>query len=437
MTHCIKISCLNVPPLVGCTSCSGENMSFAKTLGAWEKEHCISGKLPKSSSLNQELYIFQVHQWNARKSEAIALTEKVHSLLKARSFIMRGKLNSASTILKTLRENSGEDLEPTEILLEEARVANAHGEWSLAVKLATDAIDSGPSAVSALTLYQIRALALFEQGNFSSALRDLENAESLCEIFPKSSAGFYARVSKARLLARTRGLETGRIALDALWKEEQLDNDLVLTLLRAEIDIRRLEKRRTLECSAYSYHVAHRLGDLLYSNLALVDIYYSVSQEDRVSIQTSIQQAKSEFIRIQKLCDEIESESPASTTAQTIRRYAERSETLGRYSQVDLKNGATAFLIPESSNLFHFELNRVFKIEYGKVGDALLLLIRNSRIKKSDFFSHLWGAQKYSPRLHDNLIWNLLTRMRKSLSIDLTVEDETVVLKSKIWRLSQ
>jgi tetratricopeptide (TPR) repeat protein len=296
-------------------------MSFGKILGAWEKEHAT-----------------------------ITLTERVHPFLRARAFIMRGKLKPAAD---------------TEIQLEEASTANAQADWSQAAELATRALANKPSAVSTLTLYQIRSLALFEQGRFSESLADLESAESLCEIFPKSSAGFYARVLKAKVLARTRDLSLGRSLLNTLWKQEDLNSESLLALLRAEIDLRRLERKPLLDLCIYSYHVAQHLGDLLYLNLALVDIYYSALWEDRISLKASIEQGKSSYVRIQKLCDEIQSEYPFSTTAQTI-KYSENTASEELVSGIDLQTAPHALLISENS-LFSFELNQVCAIEDEKV----------------------------------------------------------------------
>jgi len=322
-------------------------MSFGKILGAWEKEHCTSGKLPRRSS-------------RLRRSDAIALIKRVHPVLRVRSFIKRGGSRSA--------------LELNEIQLDEALMANAQADWSRAAELATRALANKSSAVSTRTLYQIRALALFEQGRFSESLADLESAESLCEILPKSSAGFYAKVLKAKVLARTRDLSLGRSFLNTLWKQEDLNSDLLLALLRAEIDLRRLERKPLLDLCVYSYHVAQHLGDLLYTNLALVDIYYSALWEDRAPLKASIEQGKAAYVRIQKLCDEIQSEYPFSTTAQTI-KYSENTASEEYLSRVDLQSVPQALLISENS-FFSFELNQVCAIEDEKI----LLNLRIGRL---------------------------------------------------------
>jgi hypothetical protein len=322
-------------------------MSFGKILGAWEKERCISGRLPRRSSC-------------LRRSDAIALIKRVHPVLRVRSLIKRGGPRSA--------------FELTKIQLEEARMANAHADWSQAVDLATSALANRPSAITTATLHQIRALALFEQGRFSESLADLESAESLYEVFPKSSAGFYARILKAKVLARTRNLSVGRSLLNTLWKQGDLNGDLLLALLRAEIDLRRLERKPLLDLCVYSYHVAQHLGDLLYTNLALVDIYYSALWEDRAPLKASIEQGKAAYVRIQKLCDEIQSEYPFSTTAQTI-KYSENTAPEEFLSRVDLQSAPHALLLSENS-FFSFEHNQVCTIEDEKI----LLNLRIGRL---------------------------------------------------------
>jgi tetratricopeptide (TPR) repeat protein len=390
-------------------------MSFGKELKLLEKEH----------------YTLQAGQWDARKSEMTALTKKVHPLLHARSLIMRGKLHPAKALLEELGTLKTSDHDLVEVDLENARVANAHAKWDEAIKLATLALGKQPSPVSTHTFLQIRALAYFEQGRFSETLVDLQDTELLCEAFPKSCSGFYAKILKAKTLARTRSLEAGRAELNLLWQTGEINSDLLLTLIRAEIDIRRLEQGPTLDLSICSHYVAYVLGDLLYQGLALVDVFYSLDHEGQRYLKNAMEKAKKKFVRIHILCDEIESNSPKSVTAQTIQNF-KGFLSVPPFSEESLCEAPKAILFSKARRLFNFDLNRCCIPDSEKMELALSLLAKKTSIGKSDFFKTLWGNQKYLSRLHDSLIGHLLSRMRKDLSLDLAIEGSNVILKSKI-----
>ena len=56
------------------------------------------GTLPPESGVETKLFALQTHDWDARKAEALSVSEKLPDLMRARSFLMRGKLNEAAEI---------------------------------------------------------------------------------------------------------------------------------------------------------------------------------------------------------------------------------------------------------------------------------------------------------------------------------------------------
>jgi hypothetical protein len=214
---------------------------------------------------------------------------------------------------------------PTLFDLEGARLANVRGDWSKAIEIASRALTNTSETASTLSMLQIRAHAFFEQSRFAEALADLERIETLCGKKPKKAA-FHGHVLKARILARTKDLALGRSLLDALWNEEDLNADLLQTLLTAEIDLRRLERKPLFDLCISNYQLAQNAGDLLHPNLALVDIFYAASWDDRMLLQDLLIRAQESFVRVQKLCEDIECEYPFSATAQTIKYNENFSE---------------------------------------------------------------------------------------------------------------
>ena len=396
-----------------------------ENLSRYEKTHCLTGELPSEESVDAQFYRAQVRDWNARKCEAIALLEPIDPLLKIRAYLMRGNLKGAESELSRAQISLADFEAQSEFLLERARLAIAKGEWSTAVEKTTEALSLRPTAVSTLTLLQIRALALFENNEWLASLKDLEAAESLRSIFPKSNAGFYAHALESKVRARAQGLKAGRKILDQLWLYEKLNADLLLTLLRAELDLNRLQGLASPEIAIATNSISKFLGDQLYEGLALVDLFYSLPLTERAAFAVEIAHLCHTFSRIQNLCEEINTEPESiSATALTMRNGAVRS--------MPYASMTPDFVWLKNRTLFSAKSGDLLPIEEGRIEEALIFLVKNKVSTKAAFFFAIWGRQKYSADLHDNLIWNLLSRLRNKLKIEVAAKGGLIVIGSYV-----
>ena len=222
-----------------------------------------------------------------------------------------------------------ESLNPStmiELLLEEARLAAFDGEWVISLKLINTTMLMEPSPVTRLTLFQMRSLAYFELGDFRNALRDLDTLDSLGTTFTNALTVTYGKILRARIMARSVLGDRCELLLSGLWTSVKSRSgfsiDTLLTVLRAEIDVRRFCGLPHSDFALASWLVADAIGDKLYEALGRLDYFCSLSADGRRSMTSGIKYDASTFRRVNSLYAEMTGLSPAtSLTAQAMNEF--------------------------------------------------------------------------------------------------------------------
>jgi hypothetical protein len=392
-----------------------------KTLNRIECRHSTLGELPDGpGDPNVAVYRSFISEWNAKRCDAMAADPRVLPLLKVRSFLLRGRIRDASALVHDLKQSSHGDLELGEILLEEAKVAVCESEWLRCLELTAQGLALACAPVTRLSLAQTRALAYFESGDLWQASAELEACDSLGEIFPRSPSFLYARILRAKILARDTGPGPALLALSRIWEDlasqGRLDPDNILTLLRAEIDVLRVGGKPHLSAAVAAHGVAGAIGDRLYQALALVDCYFAGSDGLRASLQGPLQRAAAEFGRVRRLMKETASRSGTgiSQTARTIREWEAGipSRSLELEADFPQRLQASAFLFADHGQLVRLSPWSVHPLRKdGQLVHALSVLGAGT-IPRVRLFSELWPREQYVPKLHDARLSSLLTRIR-------------------------
>src|SRR5207244_1257326 len=90
-----------------------------------------------------------------------------------------------------------------------------------------------------------------------------------------------------------------------------------------------------------------------------------------------------------------------------------------------------------SGHLFFSKINLVANINPFRIYRSssitqplkVLSALRNGPLLKNELFSLIWGNQKYSPRIHDALIHQILHRIRTDLEIPIKISNSQVILE--------
>jgi tetratricopeptide (TPR) repeat protein len=382
-----------------------------------ESSHSAGLGIPALASPGAGLYQARVNAWDARAAEQLLLQQ-------IRTELLRSRFDEAQ---QSIEQAQSSGIEPAEVYLEKARLAALSRRWEDCVEACTRALASQPAAITQLTLYQVRALAWFELGEMSRALSDLSRIESLAPLFPDAPPAFYARALEARIRARTRSPAHGQAIaaelLRATLGRRALNLDDALTLLRLEIDLRRLQSQAILPLAIATHAIADAIGDRLYAAYALLDAYCAMNRTPPEALQASEWR---EFEAARVLEQEIFSVLPrTSTTAETIRN----SMTGPSEAPQEQLTPLTLIFWKTHSLRFDLRSRTVKKVSVSERSLAIATVIADfPRISKSGLFARTWPGMRYTPRLHDGLIRTSLSRLRKETGLELKIVEGDVIL---------
>lgn len=395
---------------------------FADDFDFVEAQKCTTGRTPKIESPELTIYEARVLNADFKHAEALSIVGNGAGLQDLRTKLARGQLSQAKRVLKDLvgHEDRGE------LGLESARLKMSEGCWEEVVEICTETLTVGVSPVTCLTLHQLRALAEFELGRWDQSSADLEIATSLSALYPHAVSAFYSDVLSLRLQARIEGPQEARQGRDRLIlkNHKPWNRDHLLTLLRLELDLRRLEGRSIAQYAIACLLLSESIGDPIYAALAAIDLVACGVKDAKLGAK--INEACAKYPRIKRLVDEVQSQLPVLTHARDL--VQQHRESLSKTSP-EMKN--VDFLVWEPANIvMSFETNQIrAACRAPKLFSAISILSKGP-ISKEDFFRVNWGISKFSSEKHDGAIRTLLYRIRKELSLKINSDQRTLTVNA-------
>lgn len=399
-----------------------------------ELSNCSRNLFPVANDVDTQHYNAHIKERNARSSEALAITEQLNPLMQLRAHIFRGTFSEAKKIIEQIVNDGNFEQNKsvaTEVTLEQARLKAFEGAYSECVEFATLALSMNPTAVSKSTLYQIRALAFYELGQFQESLRDLDIVDSLESLLPFASSSFYSKILRIKIIAICQNPDQARKSLDLLWmqKNPQLnDPDILLTLVRAEVDIRKHTQEPTYEWTVASYKLAYHMGDRLYAALARLDMACASTVSN---LDDFIKTEALEFKKIATLKEEVLGRSELiSTSMQGWLNY--RDEALE--SQICLQSSDIyeSLVILTKKLAISFYPFQVVDLQKKPNLLKAITVLANGPVDKEAFFQQVWQMSNYHAHLHDNLVRTTLSNIRKTLKLDVKSSDSVISLPSTL-----
>lgn len=393
---------------------------------------------PQDKSIERLVHETQIKLWDTRKSLALSSLQNSEAPLSfIRSLIQIGNIDAAKNILsEKLKETNQDPLVLAQLRFEGARIAFFDANWELVVKIVNDLVSFGVPPVTQLALLQLRANACFELQDFTQAAADIQQVENLGRLYPFAVSLYYAETLKIRLIARDLGVKSAKELLlnliDDKLRQGRADLDIFLTYFRVAIDLSRLNNESYLNHAIASYLLADAIGDDLYSNLALVDVFLALKNPPQ-ELLSRVEVGAHIYPRVRVLVDETRSGRKVSVTGEAMRNHNLKD------SEIDLK-----LMLPDS-----FKQNLIVLEEKGALIDLcsrqVTLFEPHSQIlkalkflsqgpsKKENFFKTVWGIKKYVPHIHDSVISSLFNRIKKSHGIIIRSRGNLVFSEKNIF----
>ena len=389
-----------------------------------ELEHKVSaGERPAipDSNLALKAYEARIFSGNAKMSEALCELNPENAIQKLKTFIHRGNLVEARELALGLLELSGGDTETQiEIFLELARISLYEGDWEQCIQLSRDASRLHPPLMCQMTLWQLEAAALGEHGHIDSALKRIEQVESLRSMFPGGNVLFYARNQKVNLWAlQGRQAEAERLLRD-LWREllgsqdGTVSWDKLETLARTELKLSTRFGRAGDAWATLSRKCCRESGDLLFEHVALADLgLHSKVREATLSESLLQVLLNSPFRRVRKFVQShgLDSVRTRSSDSKGVEETLDfRFVFLAQQERlIDLENRASLPL--PSHSIIARSLQAI-----GSVREPLSV---------ESFFQSVYGFGYHKGR-HSGTLRTLMTRIRQNTHMEISVKDNLV-----------
>lgn len=380
-----------------------------------------TGRRPVSMNTAITAYYKRAHEGHAKKSEAYLLQnlDEIDLLNEIRTHISRGNIDEAQTLLNSYqKQNSNLDVE---IDVEKCRVLCFLGQWHEAYTLLSDVILQGPVAISLMTLLQMRALALYEMGDFPTALKDIEKIKSLSTLYPFSQSILFSSITKSKIFAlQNRWLEARALRRD-LWRtflSQEFNYDNFTSLLRLEIDFCRLQSSDAHKYIQLCLQVTEVSGDDLYYALAYFDQAIANNMDE--DHKNGVLFYASKHPRLEKLWKDWSRGHSPGTSFNLIKKTL-----LTNKKQDYTKIKHVVFI--KSSILIDIKQGAMMKFSSKNTASILAQFVDTKQISKEIFFKSLYENMLYSPELHDQVIDTNLYRMRK-LGLNIKTVNKMIVL---------
>lgn len=375
------------------------------------------GQLSEPKSAAEAIYQSLAVDPNARQTEFLATTNPDLLLPAIRSALLRGDFERAEKKLAELAREQDE-VAQTECLVDRARLAAFRGLWSQCREICEESLHRKSDPVTQLSVLQIRSVALMEMGRLTEALNDVEMVLSQAESYPRAVAIGFCKAQRIRILMRERGPRAVAPDIADLWLEtistEPLNLDLVLVLLRLEIDRCRLLGLPYTPFAQACCRVADVLGDRLYEGLAILDLVAGVEKPGDTLIRILTGYIE-EFSRMRRLYEDASSETSVTVSGQALRMS--KREVL----ELDELPRQSLILLREPACVIDLREHKAKCISGNQEWLALANELASAGVEKSVFFQKMWN-QKYSPELHDGVLRTFLSRLKSKSGLVLKNE---------------
>jgi hypothetical protein len=396
----------------------------AETAINWGQIEALHGASPEQIKAEvHDVQVFRARsiEFDHRKAEALSVSYPTEPIELIRVLMSRGHLAEGWQRLEEMQRQQPHLRQDPEIKLELTRLYAFHARWEDAAHEASETLAIALTPSTRMVALQSRSIARFELGRMREAQVDIEQIRSLGKLYPRASALLYAEILAARILAIEGDAHGARTLLAQIWsrilKEDRFNADALLTLMRAEGHIAMAAKLPARAFILAAHLLSELIGDEQYAALARMELFSSGDRSKQ--LVRRLAEDRSRFARVDQLLREIESGSPNSSSAKALAHASENSprsyENFGSIEQIFIPARQILVTLPE------WKLDSINKVT--RPLEALQALGRHASLSKAELFRELFGEQKYVAHLHDPLLYQTLSRLRRQWNVEVqTVE---------------
>jgi hypothetical protein len=387
-----------------------------------------------SGEQDHNVRIFQTRnfEFDNRKAEALCLTTSLTTptdpLQYIRTLIERGHIDQAAEILVTLKQSDAEIALDAEYLIECCRVKAFLGQWEAVISDCTKVFCLETSPVTRMTVLQTRATALYETGQWQLALKDIDLIRSFAKLFPESYSYFYAEILAIKIESTFGDIQKATRLLQHIWQthlaSSSMNQDQLLTLLRAEGHVLRARGQNSLWASHAVMILSNLIGDDQYAAFARLELFFA--GVNTISLQKQLAQDRQAIPLVNLLLLERELGVSTFTTSKLLAMTRLSAETLQEFLPALECQDPLVLVIPKYRTVVKLEpFQIVVTPKKSRPYQTLLTILDGSTLSKQELFEKVF-AQKYVSHLHDSTIYQLIRRIRQQFKVPLQIADASI-----------
>jgi hypothetical protein len=427
-----------------------------------------------SLALSAAMYRSRVSESNYRKAEALGMLGTPELLQQMRTSLARGNFleaqnhlnhwnsqyqNQKPSVNSCENQVSGTKLESNsdegEWLLERLRLAAFERRWLEVTVVCETELPSSLMPLTRISILQVHALALYELGQFTLALRALEKIQSLATLYPVSQSAFYAKILQAKILATAGDFYQADKIRRELWMTElnQVHHGLngFLTLLRLDASLKRLRGQNPRPEILAGMKICQLMGDGYYESLSHFEVLLSTEWSNANNIVALNFESDSEIQKqapsLGNLCaqglknylglDRLWQEVTEGVHSATVRELTQQRKFSHNNLENELHEAYRAKRCVFMKEGFIFELApvRILQVDPStQLWRAMQFIAENQKneaksngnqlgTSKETLFTHLYPQLPYLKWKHDPLLFQLARRMRQKLDVDLVLKN--------------
>jgi len=381
-----------------------------------ETKHITTGEISLLALSSSALPYYYRHKGDYRKAEGYQLSD-LHSIpliQRVRTQLSRGNLDEARSNLYLLSDPSKKaQTEKAETLLENARLEFFEGNWQQCLSEINQSRNHSPSSVTQFTLSQLASICLYELGEFSKSLSEVNRCEAFEKLFPKLKLGFYAKTLKIKIFALTRSIQEAENLFNQLFKElireNTLDADHLLTLMRVKTDLHTIKREPAIFEPYLCYRLSEIIGDNLYSGLSQIDI---AKTHNHTSTEHAISPHLSEYKRVRDLWND---RFGKTTTGKLVATRVPSSKKIN-LSEYSISNHV---FVEQHEALIKLDPFTVYQLNNKPRTQKALVAFRRGSVSHDTFFKLVYQLNLKNSEDFKNTLKVLISRLRKQYDISI------------------
>ena len=330
-------------------------------------------------------------------------------------YIDKGLFEKAEETIQSINWSDINENKKAALLSLKLRNLAVQGRWEEAVMECSQIMSQGPVAHLRLTALNLRAICLYELGDFKAARRDIEAIYDFSYLYPHCEEWISARCLEAKIFGLEKKFPRAEFLLketiNELRKTEKLTVDHLLNFMRTNLELRRQQGQDYRQVAKACYHMARSLNDKFYQDWARIELNLLDGGDSAISSTT--------FPVFERFANSSNDTDRPLTTGLQWKKVKPTADV----SDSDLQVSPERIIFSKWSIVLDLTTNKLEYIKFTKRTQSILHAISCGNNEKSQLFKHAWEMKTYRPHLHNQIIYVSVGRIRNELGINLRIND--------------